>query len=41
MTVGEADQELYERARAQFPVFSKALAHTAFMENAGGSQVRA
>ena len=41
MTAGTAEQELYERARAQFPVFSKALAHMAFMENAGGSQVSA
>ena len=41
MTAGQAEQELYERARAQFPVFSKALAHMAFMENAGGSQVSA
>lgn len=41
MTLGEPDEELYERARAQFPVFDKALAHMAFMENAGGSQVSA
>lgn len=31
--------ELYERSRAQFPVFDASLGHMAFMENAGGSQV--
>ena len=39
MTVDKAGQELYERARSQFPVFNKVLSHMAFMENAGGSQV--
>lgn len=37
----EADNQLYEQSRSQFPVFNRALAHMAFMENAGGSQVRA
>lgn len=41
MALGEPDEELYERSRAQFPVFDRALAHMAFMENAGGSQVSA
>ncbi|KAL3161934.1 hypothetical protein ABBQ38_009016 [Trebouxia sp. C0009 RCD-2024] len=41
MTTGEAHNQLYEQSRSQFPVFNKALAHMAFMENAGGSQVPA
>lgn len=41
MTTGEARNQLYEQSRSQFPVFDKALAHMAFMENAGGSQVKA
>ena len=39
MTADQADTDLYERARSQFPVFDEKLGHMAFMENAGGSQV--